>query len=75
MRKNKLGNGSNGNIYSICMQSDLNKKMAMKEVSVFQEARRRICKKFITISEQWMVVIGGLHVAGNESWRFSMDES
>jgi len=38
MRKNKLGTGSNGDIYPICMQSDLNKKMAMKEVSVFQEA-------------------------------------
>ena len=34
MRKNKLGSGSNGDIYSICMQSDMNKKMAMKEVGM-----------------------------------------
>ncbi|KAL9982084.1 hypothetical protein ACROYT_G010878 [Oculina patagonica] len=33
MRRNKLGNGSNGNIYSICMQSDMNKKMALKETN------------------------------------------
>lgn len=33
MRKNKLGNGSNGNIYPICMQTDLNKEMVVKETN------------------------------------------
>ena len=42
MRKNKLGNGSNGNIYLICMQTDLNKEMVVKEVSVFQEVSQSV---------------------------------